>query len=41
MEAVGIDVVALVREVGWEIYALAGDLASIPCAITVGIVFIT
>ena len=40
MEAVGIDVVALVREVGWEIYALTGDLSAIPCAIMVGIVFI-
>jgi predicted metal-binding protein len=40
MEAVGIDVVSLVRKVGWEIYALAGDLDAIPCAITVGIVFV-
>jgi predicted metal-binding protein len=40
MEAVGIDVVALINEVGWEAYALLGDLSLIPCAVTVGIVFI-
>ncbi len=40
MEAVGIDVVSLVRKAGWEIYALTGVLEAIPCAITVGIVFI-
>jgi predicted metal-binding protein len=40
MEAVGIDVVSLVNKVGWEVYALLDDLTLIPCAITVGIVFI-
>jgi predicted metal-binding protein len=40
MEAVGIDVVSLVREVGWEAYALLDDLSQVPCAITVGIVFV-
>ena len=40
MEAVGIDVVDLVRKVGWEAYALLDDLSSVPCGITVGIVFI-
>ncbi len=40
MEAAGIDVVALTRTVGWDMYALVGDLAQVPCAITVGIVFI-
>jgi predicted metal-binding protein len=40
MEAVGIDVVALINKVGWEAYALLGDLSLIPCAVTVGIVFI-
>jgi predicted metal-binding protein len=40
MEAVGIDVVALARKVGWEIYALVDDLSAIPCAISVGLVLI-
>jgi predicted metal-binding protein len=40
MEAVGIDVVALINEVGWQVYPLLGDLSRIPCAITVGIVFV-
>ena len=40
MEAVGIDVVALTRSVGWDMYALVGDLGQVPCAITVGIVFV-
>ena len=44
MEAVGIDVYRLASEVGWEIYPVAHrdvDPESIPCAISVGIVFIT
>jgi len=44
MEAVGIDVYRLVSEVGWEIYPVAHrdvDPESIPCAISVGIVFVT
>ena len=40
MEAAGMDVIALVNEAGWESYALLDDLSQIPCAITVGIVFI-
>lgn len=40
MEAMGIDVVSLIKKVGWQSYALVGDLDAIPCAITVGIVFI-
>jgi predicted metal-binding protein len=40
MEAVGIDVVALTRSVGWDMYALVDDLSQVPCAITVGIVFV-
>ena len=40
MEAMGIDVVALINKVGWQAYALLDDLQVIPCAITVGIVFI-
>jgi predicted metal-binding protein len=40
MEAMGIDVISLVNRAGWEAYALVGDLGEIPCAITVGIVFI-
>ena len=41
MEAVGIDVVALINRVGWQAYALLDDLKTVPCAITVGIVFIS
>jgi len=40
MEAMGIDVVALINKVGWHAYALLDDLQAVPCAITVGIVFI-
>lgn len=40
MEAVGIDVVLLARSVGWDMYALVDDLSQVPCAITVGIVFV-
>jgi predicted metal-binding protein len=40
MEAMGIDVVALINKVGWQAYALLDDLQAVPCAITVGIVFI-
>lgn len=40
MEAVGIDVLDLIHKVGWEAYALLDDLSLVPCAITVGIVFI-
>jgi predicted metal-binding protein len=40
MEAMGIDVVSLINKVGWRAYALVGDLAQIPCAITVGILFV-
>jgi predicted metal-binding protein len=40
MEAMGIDVLGLVQKVGWQSYALTGDLDEIPCGITVGIVFI-
>ncbi|MFC1981564.1 DUF2284 domain-containing protein [Chloroflexota bacterium] len=40
MEAVGIDVIDLINKVGWEAYALLDDLSLIPCAITVGIVFV-
>ena len=40
MEAVGIDVVSLIREVGWKAYALLDDISQVPCAITVGIVFV-
>ncbi len=41
MEAMGIDVVALINKVGWESYALLDDLKLVPCAVTVGIVFIS
>jgi predicted metal-binding protein len=40
MEAVGIDVLDLVNKAGWEAYALVNDLSTVPCAITVGIVFV-
>jgi len=40
MEAMGIDVIALINKVGWGAYALLDDLSPIPAAITVGIVFI-
>ena len=40
MEAMGIDVIALINQAGWQAYALLDDLSQVPCAITVGIVFI-
>jgi predicted metal-binding protein len=40
MEAVGIDVLSLLNKVGWQAYALLDDLSIVPCAVTVGIVFI-
>jgi len=40
MEAMGIDVIALINRVGWEAYPLLDDISLVPCAITVGIVFI-
>jgi predicted metal-binding protein len=40
MEAMGIDVIALIDKAGWKAYALLDDLSQIPCAITVGIVFV-
>ncbi len=40
MEAVGIDVVDLVNKAGWEIYPLLDNISLVPCAITVGIVFV-
>ena len=40
MEAMGIDVISTINQAGWEAYALLDDLSGIPCAITVGIVFI-
>jgi predicted metal-binding protein len=40
MEAMGIDAIDLINKAGWSAYALLDDLSEIPCAITVGIVFI-
>jgi predicted metal-binding protein len=40
MEAMGIDVIDLVNKTGWQSYALLDDLSKVPCAISVGIVFI-
>jgi predicted metal-binding protein len=40
MEAVGMDVLDLVRKAGWQAYALVDDLSRVPCAITVGIIFV-
>jgi hypothetical protein len=37
---VGIDVISLINRVGWKAYPMVDDLSEIPCAITVGIVFI-
>jgi hypothetical protein len=36
----GIDVVELIDEAGWSAYALLDDLSTIPCAVTVGLIFI-
>ena len=41
MEAMGIDVIDLMNQVGWQAYALVGDLSRIPCAVSIGIVFIS
>lgn len=41
MEAMGIDVIDLANKAGWQTYALLDDLSTIPCAVTIGIVFIT
>ena len=40
MEAMGIDVIDLINKAGWQSYALLDDLNKVPCAISVGIVFI-
>jgi predicted metal-binding protein len=40
MEAMGIDVIDLINKAGWQSYALLDDLSKVPCAISVGIVFI-
>ncbi|HET91789.1 MAG TPA: DUF2284 domain-containing protein [Chloroflexi bacterium] len=40
MEAMGIDVIGLINKVGWEAYALLDDINLVPCAVTVGIVFV-
>jgi predicted metal-binding protein len=43
MEAMGIDVFALVTRVGWEVYPVfkGMDAGSVPCALCVGIVFVS
>ncbi|MFQ5814848.1 MAG: DUF2284 domain-containing protein [Anaerolineae bacterium] len=41
MEAMGIDVVDVIGKAGWESYALLDDLSLVPCAVTVGVVFIS
>jgi predicted metal-binding protein len=41
MEAMGIDVTSLINKAGWDVYALVDNLDCIPCAISVGMVFIT
>ena len=41
MEAMGIDVIDLINQVGWQAYALVGDLSRVPCAVSIGIVFIS
>jgi predicted metal-binding protein len=40
MEAMGIDVSGLLHKVSWELYPLVGDTSRIPCAISVGILFV-
>jgi predicted metal-binding protein len=40
MEAMGIDVLGLIQKVGWQAYALTGDLDGSSYGISVGIVFI-
>ena len=40
MEAMGIDVIDLINKADWQSYALLDDLNKVPCAISVGIVFI-
>ena len=40
IEAMGIDVMSLVNRAGWSAYALVDDLTTMPCAISVGLVFI-
>ena len=42
MEAVGIDACDLINKAGWEIYPIyrSVDAGSVPCAVSVGIVFI-
>jgi predicted metal-binding protein len=40
MEALGIDVFDLISKVGWDMYPLFDGLEKIPCAISVGLVFI-
>lgn len=40
IEAMGIDVMKLINGAGWSAYALLDNLSVIPCAITVGLVFI-
>jgi len=40
MEALGIDVFDLINKVGWEMYPLFDGPEKIPCAISVGLVFV-
>jgi len=40
IEAMGIDVMKLITEAGWSAYALLDDLSIVPCAVTIGLVFI-
>jgi predicted metal-binding protein len=41
MEAMGIDVIALLDQVGWQAYPMIDELSEIPCAVTIGIVFLS
>ncbi|MBI5032476.1 MAG: DUF2284 domain-containing protein [Chloroflexi bacterium] len=40
MEAAGMDVVSMINKAGWQSYALLDDFSVVPCAVTVGIVFV-
>jgi predicted metal-binding protein len=41
IEALGIDVIDLVNKAGWSAYALLGDVKTIPCAISVGMILVS
>ena len=40
MEAMGIDVLDIIKKVGWDAYPLLDELDKTPCATSVGLVLI-